>query len=242
MTYGGKRYGRVIGQRRAGEAVITEIDYTGGSILRSHRHDRSYVSILAAGQYTELHDGLPHLCKPGTVLAHQSGEIHADYFLAPGRCINIEFSRDVAGSGDEWLNLLTSAAASLHPEWAAMLRASTLCRSSACTGAGEAPLWLKLLLRDFSWIEPVPLHRAAASAGIHPTHMVRAFRHHLGMTPGAYRRRERVRVASHLLLGSAASLSRVAQECGFHDQSHLTHCFVLASGMSPKRYRAVFAR
>jgi transcriptional regulator GlxA family with amidase domain len=62
------------------------------------------------------------------------------------------------------------------------------------------------------------------------------------MTPGGYRRRERVRAASSLLLHSSAPLSRIALACGFSDQSHLTNVFREATGVSPRCYRRAFAR
>jgi transcriptional regulator GlxA family with amidase domain len=62
------------------------------------------------------------------------------------------------------------------------------------------------------------------------------------MTPGEYRRAARVRAASSLLLESSSPISRIAHECGFSDQSHLTNVFREATGISPRRYRRAFAR
>jgi AraC family transcriptional regulator len=93
-------------------------------------------------------------------------------------------------------------------------------------------------------IGPAPsrLGRAAAIAGVHPTHFSRAFHHHLGITPNEYRRRARVRLASDLLLGSTISLAQIGLRCGFADQSHFTRTFTTATGIAPSTYRRSFAR
>jgi transcriptional regulator GlxA family with amidase domain len=77
---------------------------------------------------------------------------------------------------------------------------------------------------------------------MHPAHFARAFRRHVGMTPGRYRRRERIRAASVLLLDSGAALTEIADACGFSDQSHLTNVFRETAGVPPNRYRGAFAR
>ncbi|MEO7201900.1 MAG: helix-turn-helix domain-containing protein, partial [Candidatus Tumulicola sp.] len=51
-----------------------------------------------------------------------------------------------------------------------------------------------------------------------------------------------VRYASRLLLGTTASLSRVAANAGLSDQSHLTRLFSKRLGVSPAAYRQTFAR
>ena len=59
-------------------------------MLTSHTHRDPYVSIVMRGSYTEVRDTAALLCGPGTVLVHDSKEVHADYFLEPARLLNIE--------------------------------------------------------------------------------------------------------------------------------------------------------
>jgi AraC-like DNA-binding protein len=62
--------------------------------------------------------------------------------------------------------------------------------------------------------------------------MIRAFGRVMGVPPYAYFTVLRLNRARHLLHGDA-SVSVVAQECGFSDQSHLTRAFKRAMGMPP---------
>jgi AraC-like DNA-binding protein len=233
----GAHRGRLLSALKRREIAVFDIAYDGDSVLGEHRHDRAYVSVVALGSYTELRDGLPRRCTAGTAIFHAPGEVHADYFAAEGRCVNFEIDAGAPLRGESVLRTV----ASTHPQYEPAVRAA-LAERTKTTAAHDAPAWLRTVLAEFNWIEPVPLERASALAGVHPTHFVRAFRRFAGVTPGGYRRRERVRAASSLLLDSATPLSRIALACGFADQSHLSNVFREATGISPRRYRRAFTR
>jgi AraC-like DNA-binding protein len=237
MSFMGAMRGRLLSELLNGDVAVFDLAYSAGSLLSEHRHDRAYVSVLAEGSYTELRDGLPHRCMPGTAILHASGEVHADYFVAEGRCVNFELHGEDSASFDAILRV----AATTHPRYERAIR-TALAAHRERLHPSASPAWLLGVLADFRWVEPVPLSAASKIAGMHPTHFVRAFRRYVGMTPGRYRRRERVRAVSTLLLDSAASLSRVAVDCGFSDQSHLSNVFREATGISPRLYRRTFAR
>jgi AraC family transcriptional regulator len=226
--------GRVLSEVRSGPVAVSDVAYANGSVLREHVHERAYVSVVVEGAYTELHDGLPRYCAPGTVIRHAAGEIHADYFYAPGRCVNVDF----AENDGAWRHHVLRAVQATHPSLASAVR-DALFRPPE---PAREPNWLRTVLDEFPWVEPVPIERAARLAGTHPTHFARTFRAHVGMTPSRYRRRERLRAASRMLLESSRALSEIAMACGFADQSHLTNVFRESAGISPNRYRSVFAR
>ena len=85
--------------------------------------------------------------------------------------------------------------------------------------------------------EAVRVTELARAAGVHPVHLARVFRQHLGCTPGEYLRRRRLERAAVLLRETARPLSDVALHCGFADQSHLAHAFRRHAGVSPGAYR-----
>ncbi|MBV8298276.1 MAG: helix-turn-helix transcriptional regulator [Candidatus Eremiobacteraeota bacterium] len=232
----GARHGRLLSETRCESVDVAEIAYDAETVLRDHCHERAYLSVLLDGAYTELRQGSPRYCTPGTVIVHPSGEVHADYFVAGGRCVNFEFA---GGLGDSQKELMRAVRAT-HPSFQSAIAA--VLRERDGDAAHETPAGLARVLREFPWVAAVPLTAAAELAGMHPAHFARAFRAHVGLTPGRYRRRERVRAASCLLLDTPASLAEIAHACGFSDQSHLTNVFRETAGVPPKRYRGAFAR
>jgi len=231
------RHGRLLSETRCESVVVAEIAYDDETVLRDHRHERAYLSVLLDGAYTELRDGAPRYCAPGTTIVHLSGEVHADYFVAGGRCVNFELPTGLAVSREPLLRAVRAT----HPRFLRAVGAA-LSERAGERAAPDAPAWLPLVLREFRWVDAVPLSEAAELAGMHPAHFARAFRAQVGLTPGRYRRRERVRAASRLLLDTPAPLAEIAHECGFSDQSHLTNVFRETAGVPPKRYRGAFAR
>lgn len=230
------RRGRLLGETRLGDVAICDLVYQEGSILDEHRHEQSYLSLVVEGEYTELRDDGPRRCGPGTAILHAPGEIHADVFLAQGRCLNFELTD--GGMFPE--EAILKAALLVQPAHQPAIRAALQARPDDL--GANAPEWLARVTQEFAWIDAVPLNEASRLAGVHPTHFTRAFRKHTGTTPGEYRRRERVRAASKMLLGSSKGLRYVAQDCGFYDQSHLTNVFRETTGISPQLYRRAFAR
>ena len=84
---------------------------------------------------------------------------------------------------------------------------------------------------------PVRLSTVASVAGVHPVYLTRAFQRHFGRTPMDMLRELRVEWAVHLLVHTELPLSRIALDCGFSDQSHLTRAFGARTGSTPGTFR-----
>lgn len=93
---------------------------------------------------------------------------------------------------------------------------------------------MKAFLDDFPQAD-VSLTELANLAEISPFHLVRAFQKQFGFPPHAYQIQARLRYAK-TLLKTGHSISDTAQECGFHDQSHLHRHFKKAMGITPRQY------
>jgi AraC family transcriptional regulator len=65
------------------------------------------------------------------------------------------------------------------------------------------------------------------------------FARSMGMPPYKYILQQRVERAKQLLSNSQRSLSDIALDCGFANQSHLNRHFTKAAGISPKKYRGL---
>ena len=79
----------------------------------------------------------------------------------------------------------------------------------------------------------------AAAAGLPPYRLFRAFAKTTGMTPHAYQRQARLRLAAGLIR-RGLPLGEVAAASGFADQGHLTRSFRHTMGVTPGAYRAVY--
>ena len=77
----------------------------------------------------------------------------------------------------------------------------------------------------------------ARKAGLHPVYFARAFRRAFGCSPGDYLRQRRIDLAIAGLCGGTRPLAEVAGDCGFADQSHMSHSLQRAIGLSPLQLR-----
>ena len=80
----------------------------------------------------------------------------------------------------------------------------------------------------------------AAEIGWSRSHLVKRFRREVGLTPKRFARVARFRSAFDRL--GTAPLATVAAECGYADQSHLSHEFREMAGDTPSAYQATFVQ
>ena len=101
------------------------------------------------------------------------------------------------------------------------------------------PEWLlrtKEMIEDCAGSE-ITIADLAATVAVHPVYLARAFRKHFGSSPGEYLRHSRLLRVRRLLIDTRLPLVEVALQCGFSDQSRMTHAFRSEFGIAPGRYR-----
>ena len=77
----------------------------------------------------------------------------------------------------------------------------------------------------------------ARHVGVSPGHLTQLLKERTGRSFVELLREVRVEAACELLLQTEKPLAEVAADCGFCDQSYLTHVFKALRGMTPKQYR-----
>jgi AraC-like DNA-binding protein len=83
----------------------------------------------------------------------------------------------------------------------------------------------------------LPLASLAAECSLSPRHFSRAFRQSTGHTPHRWRLERRVDLAKKMLLDAGRSITEIALDCGFADQSHFTRMFSQLNGVGPAGWR-----
>lgn len=104
---------------------------------------------------------------------------------------------------------------------------------------GLAP-WQERRAREFLLANikrGVTLKEVARECGLSLGHFSHAFRRTLGVAPHKWLIEQRVVLSKDKLRDDGLSLSDVAAECGFSDQSHLTRIFRQRVGVSPGTWR-----
>ncbi len=81
------------------------------------------------------------------------------------------------------------------------------------------------------------LRDVAKQCGLSVSHFSRAFKDTTGAAPHQWLMHRRVDVAKSLLKAGRLSLSDIASECGFANQSHFTRVFSRIAGLSPGAWR-----
>jgi AraC family transcriptional regulator len=100
------------------------------------------------------------------------------------------------------------------------------------------PEWLGTIreLMNDKWNEPLTLGDLSSAAGVHPVTVSKFFPRYFACTFGEYMRRLKVEKSLRLIKDSPGTLTEIAYECGFYDQSHFTRTFKKMTGFLPNSY------
>lgn len=102
----------------------------------------------------------------------------------------------------------------------------------------KKPLWVsrihEILYENIA--ETLNLTELSKTLNIHPVHLSRDFHKYFHCNLGEYFRKLKV-TQSMELLHLSSSLTDIALECGFADQSHFIRCFKENIGTTPLKYR-----
>jgi AraC family transcriptional regulator len=103
------------------------------------------------------------------------------------------------------------------------------------------PRWIKTvaeITRD-KWNEALTLKDLSEAAGIHPITISKHFPKYFFCTFGEYMRRLKIERSLYFLKVSSSSLTEIAADCGFSDQSHFIRTFKQLTGFLPNKYKKI---
>jgi AraC family transcriptional regulator len=114
--------------------------------------------------------------------------------------------------------------------------------ASAPGGSGLAP-WQVIKVKAYmeaNLDRPIQVAELARICRLSGSYFPVAFKRRFGETVHACMNRRRVERAQDRMLNSGEALSRIALDCGFCDQAHLSRMFRRLIGVSPHRWRRQF--
>ena len=239
--------------------------YAPGLVMGAHAHDDASLSLVLSGRYEERIRGRSGEFECGSLLVYPPHETHAQRFGAAGvRKVVLAPTPEAVARLEEAVRFADAPAvrapslAELGRRMARELQTADdfsplvlsglsheligLAAREQARRGGALPRKLRLamdLIREQSE-QPLALDAMAAAVGCDAGKLARAFRAHLGATPGEVHRRLRVERAAALLAESRHSVADIAALCGFSDQPHMTRAFKAQLGTTPGAYRRAF--
>lgn len=123
-----------------------------------------------------------------------------------------------------------------------LLAQNALAPLRAPGGKARAQLapWQVSIAKDMMLAEPQrqPLIAAVADRlGLSPNHFIKAFGNTVGTAPYHWFLQQRIAQSLALLRDDTVPLARIADTCGFADQSHFTKTFKRVLGVAPGKWR-----
>ena len=258
----GKFVGAPVRAHTFEDVAIAETTYVAGMNVAAHAHDSPLLSLVLQGHATEDIGGHSRELATQNLLYTPSFETHAHRFLTAGRWLNIQFSATWCsrvgaetsslphvpqlfrgGTTVDWASRVGAeirepdAVSKFAIDGALLLLLTDLSRLPTF-GERRRPRWFKVVedAIEGSVAAPPSVNELAALAGVHPSHLLRTFRHHHGCTVATYVRRRRVERARAEIAASKRPLSMIALDAGFADQSHFTRVFRQVYGQTPGEY------
>jgi len=257
----GKYYGRLNSEIAFNGILLTKYDYHEDR-TPWHYHENPYFMYVLNGNMKDCNKKVKSLCPAGSLMFNNWQEAHyGSKHSAKASGFHLEFERKWLRENGIPLNLLEDSQlienpklhllfAKLYHEFLVSDQYSDvsvevlllqICEALGTLkefNAQKQPIWVhdlkELLNYDTS---PLSLNYLSNELNIHPVHISRAASKHLSMSLGEYIRQHKVKKAIPLLLNPENSLTEIAYETGFSDQSHFNRVFKSIFNVTLSTYR-----
>jgi AraC family transcriptional regulator len=258
----GRFYG-VASSLEIGGVTLSEVYHSAPRELPLHGHEASYFCMLLEGEYRERCGSTEMTYRPFTIAYHAVGMRHTDVIGNNGARFFIVELDDRWAELARTYTAVETPIAEVHggqSVWSAMRLYLDMRDGSVRELAVESGIYD--LIGGLPFMEPIEdreresaaiahvvdaiergftgeqrLSSLAEGVAMHPVHLARIFRRRYKRTIGEYIHGRRIQAASRALVETKDSIAKIAADCGFSDQSHMTRVFKAATGTTPKEYR-----
>ncbi|MGU3376284.1 helix-turn-helix transcriptional regulator [Chryseobacterium sp. M5A1_1a] len=245
--------------------TITDTEYT-HPYVDWHYHENAYFTFLLQGNMIEGNKKEIYECSAGTLLYHHWEDPH--YNIKPDiftRGFHIEISQSWFDQFDFQKNN-TEGSFNIQDPSLKLLVYKIFKENQSRDNAFELsihqlllnvfsqfaihkdkiekkPVWVTLIneILHESFTEKLSLAELSATVNIHPIHLSRDFQKYFRCNLGEYIRKLKLNKSLQLLTRQD-SLTDIALECGFADQSHFIRCFKENIGITPLKYRNILRK
>ncbi len=232
-----------------------------------HYHENAYFSYALQGHCIEKNKKQSYIVKPGTLLFHNWQDVHCNINHAEfSRNFYIEFNDIWSKKNDINFDKLEGSNQIENPFLKSLYHnifletklndesfeisveslvhnIFGLLSKESHSRTSKIPHWLfkiREIIHD-EFKENLNLTYLSKEVNIHPTHLSREFPRYFKSTIGNYIRKVKVGHSVNLLT-TQNSLTDIAYECGFSDQSHFIKCFKSTYKITPNVFRKIISR
>lgn len=239
---------------------LIETEYHSKVFEGWHSHENAHITLFLKGGTLEKRRASSLPVSPGSMLFYHSDELHLNSNTQfPSVNINIEISAALFREFNLTEALLEKAITDNPRAKFMILKMYRECLQQDSFSADNvkmlfaqipgsldhhrqfqnAPNWVKQLseLLNDRWAENPGLKQLAAILALNPITISKHFPRYFGCTLGEYMRRLKVNRSLALVQNPALSLTDVAMQCGFADQSHFIRNFKEQTGFLPRQFQ-----
>lgn len=263
----GQFYGQTNEIIHLGGLTLTDTEYTKDKV-DWHEHENAYFTFILDGNVLEGNKKEIYHCGAGSLLFHNWEDAH--YNLKPAgftRGFHIELDHNWFKSFEIDPNAIQGSISLLDPQLKILMynlfketKLKEQTKSLAINSlliemfnrmgaiqpdlSRKTPPWvgkIRSILLDLS-SEDWTLNTLSHTLGIHPVHLSRDFTKYFHCNLSQYIRLLKVQRSLSLLSDQNYSLTNIAFECGFADQSHFTRSFKALNHINPAKYRKLLLK
>ncbi len=238
--------------------TLSTTDHSQHMKVPKHEHEYPYISLLLHGLYREESVVSEQDITSGSSLFRPKGFEHKNEIGSHNSfCFNIEIENDPSDTQHytksteytqfernnlevlkiyyAFLNNFSDELLSLTVDENLHLLFQHQHAEMACSRA----FWVSKLKKEvrLSPEKKYSIAEVSDSLCLHPNYFVRKFKDKTGHTFGEFLLRQRISKSIDLMLYSSKSLTEIALECGFFDQSHFIRHFKHFFSTTPSHYR-----
>ena len=224
-----------------------------------HYHENPHISFLLEGGHIEKRSNTSFERLPGDILFCNGGESHQfitkkfpskninlelDYQFLEEYCISEKNINEAVSKNVDARFLMLKMYKELltrdnFTETSVQILLLSLVNDSAKFSSEKKPKWVSLLFEilNAKWNEKITLNEISRFTQVHPVTVSKHFTKHFGCTFGEYMRKLKISKSIGMIKNEDRSLTDIAFECGFADQSHFIRSFKELTGWLPKKFQ-----